>query len=110
VVSTYGDANSIVRADITIDAGKLSEATIVHHAAKVTMKLVARPGGEAIADTTWTLQTAQNELVRESTGALPSHILAAGNYVALAKNGGKTYRREFAVNAGEPVQVEVVMK
>lgn len=110
VVSTYGDANSIVRADVTVDAGKLSEATITHHAAKVTLKLVTRPGGEAIADTTWTLQTAQNELVRESMGALPSHILAAGNYVAIAKSGGKSYRREFSVNAGEPVQVEVIVK
>ncbi len=110
VVSTYGDGNSVVRADVTIDAGKLSEATIAHHSAKVTLKLVARPGGEAIADTTWTIQSAQNELVRESMGALPSHILAAGSYVAIAKNAGKTYRREFTVEAGDPIQVEVVIK
>ena len=43
VVGTYGDANAIVRADVTVEAGKLTEATISHAAAKVTFKLVARP-------------------------------------------------------------------
>ncbi len=110
VVSTYGDTNSIVRADVTVDAGKLSEVTLAHHAAKVTFKLVTRPGGEAIADTQWSLQTPHGETVRESQGALPSHILAAGAYVLVAKNGGRTYRREFTLPAGDPVQVEVVMQ
>lgn len=109
IISTYGDANSIVRVDVTVDAGKLSEATIMHHAAKVMLKLVPRPGGEAIADTTWTIQSAQGEQVRESMGALPTHILASGKYVALAKNGGRTFRRAFAVDSSDPVQVEVVM-
>ena len=110
VVSTYGDANSIVRADVTVDAGKLSEATITHHAAKVTLKLVTRPGGEAIADTQWTVQTPQGELVRETQGALPTHILAAGKYIVIARNGGRTFKRTFTLEAGSPAQVEVVMK
>ncbi len=110
VVSTYGDANSIVRADVTVDAGKLSEATVSHHAAKVTLKLVTRPGGEAIADTQWTLQSTQGELIRESMGALPSHMLAAGQYVAIAKNSGRSFRRQFTVKAGDPIEVEVTMR
>lgn len=110
VVSTYGDANSIVRADVTVDAGKLSEATITHQAAKVTFKLVTRPGGEAIADTQWTIQTPQGELVRETQGALPSHILAAGQYAVIAKNGGRIFKRSFTLEAGGPVQMEVVMQ
>ncbi len=110
VVSTYGDANSIVKADVTVDAGKLSEATITHQAAKVTFKLVTRPGGEAIADTQWTIQTPHGELVRESQGALPSHILAAGQYAVIAKNGGRIYKRSVTLEAGGPVQVEVVMQ
>ena len=69
-----------------------------------------RPGGEAIADTQWILQTAQGETVRESQGALPSHVLAAGNYIVLAKNGGRTYRREFVLPAGDPMQIEVVVQ
>ena len=110
VVSSYGDANSVVRADVTVDAGKLTEATITHQAAKVTFKLVTRPGGEAIADTQWTIQTQQGELVRETQGALPSHILAAGQYGVTAKNGGRIYKRSLTVEAGGPVQMEVVMQ
>ncbi len=110
VVSTYGDTNSVVHADVTVDAGKLSEATITHQAAKVTFKLVTRPGGEAIADTQWTIQTATGELVRETQGALPSHILAAGQYAVSAKNGGRIFRRTFTLEAGGPVQMEVVMQ
>ena len=110
VVSTYGDTNSVVRAEVTVDAGKLSEATITHLAAKVTFKLVTRLGGEAIADTQWTVQSSQGGLVRESQGALPSHILAAGQYVVIAKNGGREFKRAFTLEAGAPAQVEVVMQ
>ena len=58
VVGTYGDANAIARADVTVEAGKLTEATLTHAAAKVTFKLVARPGGDAIADTQWNVANA----------------------------------------------------
>ena len=57
IVSTYGDANAQVEADVTVEAGKLSEATVSHSAARVTFKLVAREGGEALPDTQWTVQT-----------------------------------------------------
>ena len=110
VVSTYGDANAIVRADVTVEAGKLTEATLQHTAARVTLKLVTRTGGEAIPDTQWAIQTAQGEVVKESVGALPSHTLAPGNYVAVARSGGKAYRRDFAVQNGETVQVEVLVE
>ena len=50
-----------------------------HAAAKVTFKLVARAGGDAIADTQWNVANAQGETVKESVGALPTHILAPGS-------------------------------
>lgn len=110
LVSTYGDANASVRADVTVEAGKLTEATMQHAAARVTLKLVDRVGGEAIAGTQWSIQTAQGEIVKESVGALPTHTLAPGNYVAVARSGGKVYRRDFAVRNGEAVQVEVLVE
>ena len=72
VVSTYGDANSVVRADVTVDAGKLSEATIMHHAAKVTLKLVTRPGGEAIA--LWELDQPVTDDVLNKIASLPQVV------------------------------------
>jgi hypothetical protein len=110
VVGTYGDANAIVRADVTVEAGKLTEATITHAAAKVTFKLVAQPGGDAIPDTQWTIATSHGETVKESVGALPTHLLAPGTYVVSAKNGGGVFQRQFTVQAGDAGQVEVVRR
>ncbi len=108
LVSTYGDANAVVRADVTVEAGKLTEATVAHAAARVTFKLVNREGGEAIADTQWSIQTLQGEVVKESAGALPMHTLAPGNYAAIAKSQGRNFRRDFSVQNGDAVQVEVL--
>lgn len=110
LTSTYGDANAIVRADVTVEAGKLTEAAISHLAAKVAFKLVAEPGGDAVPDTQWTIQTLTGEIVKESVGAYPTHILAPGTYAAFAKKGGKAYRRDFLVRQGDTVQVEVVIQ
>ena len=55
IVSTYGSVNAVIRSDIRIEAGKLTEATVEHHAAELTMKLVREAGGEAIADTSWSI-------------------------------------------------------
>ena len=110
IVSTYGDANAEVEADVTVEAGKLSEATVTHAAARVTFKLVAREGGEALPDTQWTLQTADGEVVKRSVGALPTHIVAPGTYTVVAKTGGRAFKRDFTVADGETSQVEVLMR
>src|SRR5690606_8931956 len=34
IVSTYGSVNAIIRSDIRVEAGKLTEATVEHHAAE----------------------------------------------------------------------------
>ena len=109
VVSIYGDANATARADVTVEAGKLTEVTLAHAAAKVTFKLVTRRGGDAIADTQWSLATNQGEQVRQSSGALPTHFLAPGVYVVSAKHAGRQYRRDFTVKSGDVAMIEVVM-
>ena len=49
IVSLYGDANATVRADVTVEPGKVTEATVKHAAAAITFKLVEEAGGEALA-------------------------------------------------------------
>lgn len=110
IVSTYGDCNAVVRSDVTVEAGKLTEATVTHSAAKATLKLVHRAGGEALPDTQWTIQTPQGEEVKESVGALPTHILAPGNYTVIAKSQGRVFQRDIALSNGETTQVELIMK
>lgn len=110
LVSTYGDANAVVQSDITVEAGKMTEATVVHHAARTTLKLVARAGGEALADTQWAITTPRGEIVKETVGALPTHILAPGTYAVTARHGGQSFRRDVTLTAGEAAEVEVVIK
>jgi hypothetical protein len=110
IVGTYGDANATARADVTVEAGKLTEATLTHAAAKVTLKLVSRAGGDALADTQWALANAQGATVKESVGALPTHILAPGTYTVSARNGGEVFQRVFTVQAGQAIQVEVIKR
>jgi hypothetical protein len=110
IVGTYGDANAVARSDVTVEAGKLTEATLSHAAAKVTFRLVARAGGDAIADTQWNVANAQGETVKESVGALPTHVLAPGTYTVSAKNAGEVFQRKFTVQAGDAAQVEVLRR
>jgi hypothetical protein len=107
VVSTYGAVNAVIRADIRVEAGKLTEALVEHRAAQLTMKLVREEGGEAIADTAWSVLTDSGDIVRENVGAFASMVLAEGNYTAVAKNRDRIYQRDFAVIAGRNQDVEV---
>ena len=109
IVSLYGDANATVRVDVTVEPGKLTEATVKHAASKVTFKLVQGAGGEALADTQWSILTKSGDVVKENAGALPTHILAAGSYAVVARHGGASYSRSFDVGMGEAKQIEVVM-
>jgi hypothetical protein len=110
VVSHYGDANAIVRADIKVDPGKLTEATVYQTAARLTLKLVEVHGGEAIASTQWSVVTPDGDNVVESVGAFPSVILAAGQYKAVAQHDGKNYQTDFVVQPGINRDVEVLLK
>ena len=110
IVSVYGDANAIVQSDVTVEAGKLTEATLHHSAGKVTFKLVQREGGEALSDTQWAIETAEGQVVKESVGALPTHLIAPGNYRAIAKSQGNVFKSEFTVRDGEAKVVEVMMQ
>jgi hypothetical protein len=110
IVSLYGDANATVRADVTVEPGKITEATVKHAAAPVTFKLVQSPGGEALADTKWSILTTTGDVVKENTGALPTHILAAGNYAVVASHNGESYTNKFSVVSGQTKQIEVVMQ
>ncbi len=108
VQSTYGDANAVVRGEVAVEPGKVTEATLVHSAARATFRLVTRPGSEALSDTQWSIVGSQGEVVKESAGALPTHILAPGIYAVVARRLGQSFRREFTVQAGETVSVELV--
>lgn len=110
VVCRYGEANAIVRADFKVDAGKLTEASMTQEAARITLKLVADAGGEALANTAWSVTTPSGDSVFDMTGAFPEVVLQAGDYTAVAKHDGKIHERSFKVEVGMNREVEVLAK
>src|SRR5438270_866374 len=110
ITSNYGDANSVVRSDIRVQAGKLTDVTITHRAAVITLKLVSDKGGEALANTAWSVITPGGDGIKESIGAFPRVVLSEGEYRAIAKNEGKVFERPFNVVNGVDGEVEVVAR
>jgi len=110
IVSNYGDSNAVVRSDIRVQTGKLTDVTVNHRAALITLKLVSERGGEAIANTSWSVITPGGDVIKESTGVFPRIVLAEGDYRAIARNEGRTYERDFKVITGVDGEVEVLAR
>ena len=110
IVSNYGDTNAVVRSDIRVQAGKLTDVTVNHRAAVIMLKLVGEAGGEARANTSWSVITPGGDVIKESTGAFPRVVLAEGDYRAIARSDGRTYERNFKVITGVDGEVEVLAR
>ncbi len=108
IVSYFGDVNAVVRADLRVEPGQLTDATLYHKASQVSFKLVSEPGGEAIADIDWTVKTQDGQTVFSNIGAFPSTVLGEGDYLVLAKRGEQVYNREFQVQPGGGEEIEVL--
>lgn len=107
VIARYGSVNAIVRADIQVEPGKVTEAVLRLTGAEVTLKLVSAEGGEALANTSWTVLNQDGATVHESVGAFPNMILAEGAYTAVATHQSEIYSRDFQVESGLDRDVEV---
>ena len=108
VVSRYGRTNAIATADLRIDSGVLSQATLTHRAATVTLKLVRAKGAEALGGTRFSVLTPGGDIVREISGAFPTLTLAEGEYLILARNGGKLYSEDALIKSGFDRDIEVL--
>lgn len=109
VVSTYGDANATIRADIRIRAGQVTDATIHHRAAQIRLRLVrGQEGGERIDTAAWTVLTPGGDVIKESIGAFPDMVLQEGEYLAIARHEGRVFNKRFQVEAGKDAEIEVV--
>jgi hypothetical protein len=110
IVSTYGDVNSVVRSDVQVQAAKLTDIVVTHRAAVITLKLVNESGGEALANTQWTVSTPDGDVIKESIGAFPRLVLAEGDYHLIARNEGRIYQRDFKVINGVDGEVELLAR
>lgn len=109
VVSQYGALNAEIRADIRVTAGKVTKAELTHRAARITLRLVRNRGGDALADTQWSVLNESGDLITESTSAFPRMVLSEGRYTAIAKNGDSIFSHDFEVRAGVNTDVEVLV-
>jgi hypothetical protein len=101
-------SNSVVNADIKVTSGKRTDLTIRHRCATLTLKLVNKPAGEALANTTFTVLTPGGDVIRELVGAFPALVLAEGEYVVIARHESKVFQSTFQVQTGMDRDVEVV--
>jgi hypothetical protein len=110
IVSKYGDGNAVVRSDIRVQAGKLTDVTVTHRAAVIMLKLVSRKDGEALANTDWVVASPAGDVIAETKGAFPRVILAEGEYRVIARNDNKTYPQDIKVVTGVDREIEVLAR
>ena len=107
VISYFGDLNAQVRADLRVEPGKLTEASLQHRAALVRFRLVRNDGGDAVPDTAWSILSENGAVIEESERTFPSLALAEGNYTAIARHNDNIYSEDFKVESGFNLTVEV---
>jgi hypothetical protein len=76
----------------------------------VTFKLVARAGGDAIADTQWNVANCPGRERQGKRRRAADPRPCARAYTVSARNAGEVFQRTFTVQAGEAVQVEVLRR
>jgi hypothetical protein len=108
VVSHFGDLNATETADLRVQPGQVTDATLYQKAAQVSFKLVTQVGGEAIADVDWMVKERDGKQLFAESGSYPTLALEAGEYTVEAKRAGKTYTKDFAVVAGNPVEIALL--
>jgi hypothetical protein len=108
VVSRYGRLNAEIRADIRVEPGKVTQAALEHRAARMSFRLVEEEGGDAIANTAWSILTESGDVITESSSAFPAFVLSEGSYTAIARNDEKIYSRDFRVNSGVNQDIELL--
>jgi hypothetical protein len=110
LVSTYSGSNSVVRSDVRIETGRVTEAIVNHRAATMTLKLVRERGGVALAGAEWTIETPGGDIVAEAAGAFPSVDVAEGSYNVLARHNDRDYRGQMKVEGGINRDFEIVVE
>lgn len=108
LVSRYGNVNAIKRANVKVTAGEISQITFKHEAAQATLRLLRNVDGHALADTKWIIRDASGDIVFQTNGAYAIPILTRGNYVALAQNKKKLYQKDFSIESGKDITIDVL--
>lgn len=107
VVSKYGTINAVTRADLRVEAGRTTEASLEHRAAQVTLNLVRGKNGFPLADTAWSVVAPSGDVIREDVNAISTMILLAGEYTIVAQNKDNIYQKNIEVRSGRDQTIRV---
>ena len=108
VESQYGWHNARQTREIDVSAGDVLDLSFEHTAGEVKLKLVPKPGGTAMEPVKWTLKYNGGGTVLISQDAVPTLILQAGNYQAMAQHEAKTYSQTFEAGSNQEQTVEII--
>ncbi|MEM7696047.1 MAG: hypothetical protein AAF318_16480 [Pseudomonadota bacterium] len=108
VVSRYGDLNAVRTADVVVEAGKLTRVSMRHTAGTINLRLVRQTGGEAIANTEFSIYTDDGRRVYDRRGAHATATLAAGNYAVVARHRDEEFSQSFTVRSGATGDIDIL--
>jgi hypothetical protein len=108
VESQYGWHNARQAQEVEVAAGVVKDIAFEHKASDVKLRLVPNPGGEAIDRVKWTLKYNGGGTVLISQDAVPTLILQAGSYQAMAQHDTKTYTQTFEAASNQQQIIEII--
>jgi hypothetical protein len=108
IESQYGWHNARQTREIEVSAGEAIDLSFEHKACEVKLKLVTRPGAPPIEPVKWTLKYNGGGTVLISQDAVPTLILQAGSYQAMAQHEAKTYSQTFEAASNQEQTIEIM--
>lgn len=108
IESQYGWHNARQTREIEVSAGEAMDLSFEHKACEIKLKLVTRPGAPPMEPVKWTLKYNGGGTVLISQDAVPTLILQAGNYQAMAQHEAKTYSQTFEAASNQEQTIEII--
>ncbi len=111
LISKFGTANAVVKTNVTILPGLLTEVEISHKAGIVQFKLFKKwRGGEELTGANWKLFDDEGNEVARDLAAASGEIIAPGRYKVTALYNDNTYTKTFSIKPGKKKLIQVVAK
>jgi len=111
LISKFGTANAIVKTNVTISPGLLTDVEVSHKAGIVKFKLFKKwRGGEELKGASWKLFDDEGNEIADNLTASSGEIIAPGRYKVAAQYDGNTYTRIFRIKPGRKKLVQVIAR
>jgi len=111
LISKFGTANAVVKTNVTISPGLLTEVEISHKAGIVQFKLFKKwRGGEELTGVNWKLFDDEGNEIARDLAAASGEIIAPGRYKVTALYNDNTYTKMFNIRPGRKKLIQVVAR